>query len=150
MHSIETRAEYANKGIGEHGPTGRHVASATMIVSVRDFALLNAVRGVLTSRDEANVHTVNWSVDDDNPEWALVRADAIHAALLKGQDYASALGGSIVAAAGGEGGLHGALRALHHLSRFPSGQADKVVQVDGETLLAVQSSERFVHVPTLR
>lgn len=38
-----------------------------------------------------------WSVDDDNPDWALVRADAISAALFKGQDYASALGGSVVA-----------------------------------------------------
>lgn len=97
MHSIQTHEQYADKRTGEHGPTGRHVATANVVVSVRDFALLNAVSGVLTSRDEADLHSVSRSVDEDNPEWALVRADAIHAALLKGQDYASALGGSIVA-----------------------------------------------------
>lgn len=95
--SFQTHEEYDhNKHTGEHGPTGRHRASASVLINVRDFALLNAVGAVLTSRDAVEVHSVNWSADDDNPDWELVRADAIHAALLKGQDYASALGGSVV------------------------------------------------------
>jgi uncharacterized protein YggE len=94
--SIQTHPEYADKRTGEHGPTGRHQSTASVVISVRDFALLDAVSAVLTSHDDVDVHTVSWSVDDDNRDWAMVRADAIHAALLKGQDYASALGGSIV------------------------------------------------------
>lgn len=96
-HSIQTHDEYDHdKNSGTHGPTGRHRASVNVLISVRDFALLDGVGGLLTSRDAINVHSVSWSVDDDNPDWALVRADAIQAALRKGQDYASALGGSVV------------------------------------------------------
>lgn len=94
--SIHTHEEHNHRPSGEYGPTGRHVSTAAVVVSVRDFGRLDAVGAVLTSRDAVDVHSVNWSVDDDNPEWAAVRADAIHAALRKGQDYASALGGSIV------------------------------------------------------
>jgi uncharacterized protein YggE len=95
--SIRTHPEYAhNKVTGEHGPTGRHQASATMRVTVRDFALLAKVETALTRHDATDVHSVQWSVDHDNPAWALVRADAIQSALLKGQDYAAALGGSII------------------------------------------------------
>ncbi len=50
---------------------------------------------MLTARDAVAVHSVQWSVDDDNPEWGQVRADAIRAALVKGRDYASALGGLV-------------------------------------------------------
>jgi uncharacterized protein YggE len=96
-HSIQTHEEYDHdRRTGEHGPTGRHRATANLVISVRDFALLDAVGRLVTSRDDVDVHSVSWSVDDDNPEWAVVRADAIHAALLKGQDYASALGGTVV------------------------------------------------------
>lgn len=50
---------------------------------------------MVTEKNTTNVHHVQWSVDHDNPEWSVVRADAIQAALLKGQDYAAALGGSV-------------------------------------------------------
>lgn len=97
VQSIRTRAEYAhNKVTGEHGPTGRYRASASLLVAVRDFALLPQVEATLTSADEIEIHAVDWLVDHDNAGWATVRAEAIHAALLKGQDYAAALGGSIV------------------------------------------------------
>jgi uncharacterized protein YggE len=119
IQSIQTHEEYGATRTGEHGPTGRFESSATLVVNVRDFALLNAVSGVLTSRDEADVHSVNWSVDEDNREWALVRADAIHAALLKGQDYAAALGGSIVGVEHvADAGLLGGEQS-GHLGRVP-------------------------------
>lgn len=85
--SIQTQPEYAhNKVTGEHGPTGRHQSSITLQINVRDFALLEGISAEMTSHDSVQVHSVSWSVDEDNRHWALVRADAIQAALLKGQD----------------------------------------------------------------
>lgn len=39
---------------------------------------------------------MNWIVDQDNGAWPEVRAAAIRAALIKGQDYAAALGGAVI------------------------------------------------------
>ncbi len=95
--SMRTQEEHAHdKTTGVHGPTGRHQSSVTLLVTVRDFSLLAGVAAAVISRDSVEVHSVSWSVDEDNAEWALVRADAIRAALLKGHDYAAALGGSVV------------------------------------------------------
>ena len=65
-------------------------------LTVRDFALIADVTATLSQWDAVDVESVTWSVDEDNVEWAAVRADAISAALRKGRDYAQALGGSIV------------------------------------------------------
>jgi uncharacterized protein YggE len=94
--SMRTGEEYGDKSSGTGGPTGRHISSVNLVIAVRDFTLLGRVEAVLTTRDAVAVHSIQWSVDDDNPEWGHVRADAIRAALLKGQDYASALGGSVI------------------------------------------------------
>lgn len=112
--SLRTQQEFAhNKTTGEHGPTGRHQASVFVAVAVRDFSLLTAVSAAFVNRDAIDVNQVQWLVDEDNGEWAKVRADAIRAALLKGQDYAAALSGMIVKVdhvadagllGGGEGG----------------------------------------------
>jgi uncharacterized protein YggE len=94
--SIRTNAEYGHdKVTGSGGPTGRHVAEASLVVTVRDFALLGRLEAALTASDSVSVRSAQWSVDTDNPEWALVRADAIRVALLKGQDYAAALSGTV-------------------------------------------------------
>ena len=111
--SIRTREEYDHdKRTGVHGLTGRHLASVSVLITVRDFSVLAGVSTSVTSRDVVEVESVSWSVDDDNSEWALVRADAIRAALRKGRDYAAALGGTVtsvdhVADAGLLGGDHG-------------------------------------------
>jgi uncharacterized protein YggE len=95
--SISTYEEHAlDKETGVHGPTGRHTATAHVVVILREFDLLGPVEAALTSDDPVGIDLVRWLVDDDNPDWALVRADAIRAALIKGQDYASALGGSVI------------------------------------------------------
>jgi uncharacterized protein YggE len=95
--SIHTYPEHAhNHMTGEHAATGRHHASASLLVAVRDFALLPEVEVILTGHDAVELHSVQWLVDHDNPAWGSVRADAIQAALLKGRDYAAALGGSII------------------------------------------------------
>ncbi len=94
--SIRTHEEHGHIiQTGEHGPTGRHQASASLLITVRDFALLAGVSRAVTSNDVVEVAAVTWSVDDDNTEWGLVRADAIGAALRKGRDYAAALGGTV-------------------------------------------------------
>lgn len=96
-HSMQTHEEQDHdKTTGRSGPTGRHLALVSVTIVVRDFSLLPGVTSAVTGRDAVEVHSVSWSVDEDNPQWALVRADAIHAALLKGQDYAAALGGTVV------------------------------------------------------
>ena len=97
VQSMQTQQEYThNKTTGESGPTGRHQSSIALHIVVRDFALLERVSATMTSDDAVQVHSVSWSVDEDNSEWAQVRADAIRAALLKGRDYAAALGGKII------------------------------------------------------
>src|SRR5262245_12531344 len=96
-HSMHTYEEQTHdKFSGAPSPTGRHRASIGVVVNVRDFTLLGRLETVLTGHDRVSIDSVTWSVDEENPEWALVRADAIRAALLKGRDYATALGGSVV------------------------------------------------------
>jgi uncharacterized protein YggE len=97
-YSVQTHPDHGyDKRTGEHGPTGRHRAIVRVRVLVRDFSLVARVEALLGQVTHAELHSVNWSVDDDNAAWAQVRADAIHAALAKGRDYAAALGGSVVA-----------------------------------------------------
>lgn len=95
--SMQTYEEHPpNKVTGESGPTGRHQASTSLLITVRDFSLLPEVSRTVIGRDSVEVHSVSWSVDQDNAQWALVRADAIRAALLQRRDYAAALGGTVV------------------------------------------------------
>jgi uncharacterized protein YggE len=95
-HSMHTSEEHdVNKATGIHGPTGRHQAFLSVSITVRDFGLLGAVESIIAEIEGLDVHSVQWSVDNDNPEWAPVRADAIQAALAKGRDYAAALGGTV-------------------------------------------------------
>jgi hypothetical protein len=95
--SMRTGEEHGpDKSTGMHGPTGRHQSSVSLLIAVRDFTLLHRMEMLLTRHDALNIDWIDWSVDEDNAAWALVRADAIRAALLKAQDYASALGGSVV------------------------------------------------------
>lgn len=72
--------------------TGRIQANVALHLTVRDFALLDPVGDRLARHEMFNIHGVNWSVDDDNRAWPLVRAEAIHAAIRQGRDYAAALG----------------------------------------------------------
>ncbi len=152
--SIQTEPEYAhNKVTGEHGPTGRQRSSVTLQINVRDFALLEGISVEMTSRDSVQVHSVSWSVDEDNSHWALVRADAIQAALLKGQDYAAALGGTIVSVdhvadaglLGGDGGGWASSRRRVALSAMGAGAEnmtlDPVPQVLSATIEARFTAE---------
>ena len=98
VHSLSTQPEYDHdKATGRHGPTGRHHASVALAITLRDFTLSEKITSVITTHSGLSVHSVNWTVDADNPGWSLVRADAIQAALRTGQDYAAALGGAVVA-----------------------------------------------------
>jgi hypothetical protein len=81
---------------GRHEPTGNIIATVDLTIKVRDFDLLERVGGVLARHELFHVHGVAWHVDDDNPGWSLVRAAAIDAAVRKGHDYATALGGSLL------------------------------------------------------
>ncbi len=95
--SIQTHEEHTHdKATGAHGPSGRHIASVSLRLTVRDLALIGDATATLSRQDSVEVESVIWSVDDDNAEWAVVRADAISAALRKGRDYAQALGGTVV------------------------------------------------------
>lgn len=73
----------------------RYAVSVSAAITLRDFGLLPRLTKVLTGNDHISVYSVSWQVDDNNPAWREVRADAIHAAIRKGADYASALGGSV-------------------------------------------------------
>ncbi len=95
--SATTRAEREHdKQTGRFELTGRVLAAVGVAVTVRDFVLLESLGRVLACHDDLNVRHVTWQVDDDNPGWATVRNEAIHAALQRGQDYAAALGVSLL------------------------------------------------------
>lgn len=66
-------------------------ASTHVTVWVRDLDLLDRLINLLTTGKAVNVHYVHWLVDDDNPAWAEVRADAIAAAIAQARQYAAAL-----------------------------------------------------------
>lgn len=80
-------------GKARSGPRFR--ANAAVGIEVREFALVAAAATAIERDDDIRIDSIRWRVDDDNPGWALVRADAIRAALRKGQDYADALGGAV-------------------------------------------------------
>jgi len=94
--SATTHAERAyDERTGRHQPTGRVTAAVAVVITVRAFGLLDALGEVLAAREAVSVHYVDWQVDWDNPAWPDVRAAAIQAAITKGHDYATALGGSL-------------------------------------------------------
>jgi hypothetical protein len=60
--------------------------------NTRDFALLTPLSAAIAAHDTVRLHRIGWSVDDDNPGWATVRADAIGVGLGRAGDYAEAIG----------------------------------------------------------
>lgn len=126
--SVQPEHDY-DKTTGMHGPTGRQHASVSVVLTVRDFALLPEISSMITGHAGLSVFSVGWTVDADNPGWAQVRADAIHAALRAGQDYAAALGGSVtavqhVADAGLLGAAGPAARAMFATATQAAGHAE--------------------------
>jgi uncharacterized protein YggE len=94
--SVATHDEHdVDKATGRHGPTGRVIANAAVVITARDMTLLKGVGEALASVERLNVDGVSWHVDADNEQWRGVRADAIAAAIDKGRDYALALGGTV-------------------------------------------------------
>jgi len=93
--SAATHVERAYDKTGRHEPTGQVIAAVTVVITVRDFGLLDALGAVLAAHEAVSVHHVAWQVDWDNPAWPDVRAAAVQAAIRKGRDYAAALGGSL-------------------------------------------------------
>ena len=97
--------------------SGRVFASAELLVVVRELPLLPDVAAALGRVAALRLHGVSWHVDPANPAWPALRAEAIAAAIAKGRDYASALGGSLrrvvhVADAGLLGGDEGGRRGF--------------------------------------
>jgi uncharacterized protein YggE len=84
-----------DKGTGRSTLTGRVRANAALLVVARDLALIDSVGQALKQQDRLHIQWIGWGVDEDNPQWRTVRADAIAAAIAKGSDYAVALGGSV-------------------------------------------------------
>jgi uncharacterized protein YggE len=115
-YSATTEVEHEHdEQTRRYGPTGRIIALVTLHLVVRAFDLLDRLGGVLATHEAFRVHHIGWDVDPDNPAWPDVRAAAIRAAIDKGRDYATALGGSLnrvehiadVGLLGGEGMTHG-------------------------------------------
>lgn len=71
------------------------VAGLQATAACRELDSLAAVVEALAVIDGVSFGGVTWLVDHDNAGWRLVRADAIAAALAKGSDYATALGGTV-------------------------------------------------------
>jgi uncharacterized protein YggE len=82
-----------DEATGRWRATGRVVATVAVEIVARDFDALAGVESALAAQAAFAVHNTSWRVDNDNPAWTQVRADAIHAAVAKARDYAAALGG---------------------------------------------------------
>jgi len=94
--SARTEAQHAaDETTGHWRPTGLTTATVGLVVAVRDPGLLDGVGRALAAAVILEVHGTRWAVDEDNPAWTLVRADAIRAAIAKGRDYAAALGAGL-------------------------------------------------------
>jgi uncharacterized protein len=97
-HSAATREEHAHdERTGQYEPTGRITATVSVQITLRALGLLDVLGTRLAGHGALAVHEVSWHVDWDNAAWPQVRADAIHAAIAKGRDYAAALGGRLMA-----------------------------------------------------
>jgi uncharacterized protein YggE len=94
-YSATTESEHENDEHGRYHLTGRVIASVAVQILVREFGLLDRLSAILARQEALTVHHVAWAVDPDNRSWPRVRADAIQAAIDKGRDYATALGGSL-------------------------------------------------------
>jgi uncharacterized protein len=96
-HSAATRQEHAHdKRTGQYEPTGQVTGTVDLHIEVRDFGLLARLGSQLSTHEAFRMHEVSWHVDWDNPGWHDVRAAAIQAAISKGRDYATALGGQLI------------------------------------------------------
>jgi hypothetical protein len=93
--SVTTEDEMSDKAGGRWGKTGRVAAVVSVEITVRDFDVLPGVESVLAAQAEFSVYGTTWRVDDDNPRWPQVRANAIRSAVAKARDYAAALGGTV-------------------------------------------------------
>jgi hypothetical protein len=95
-HSAATREEHVHdERTGQYRPTGKITATVAVQITVREFDLLDVLGTRLAGYGALAVHEVSWHVDWDNASWPQVRAEAIHAAIAKGRDYAAALGGQL-------------------------------------------------------
>lgn len=90
-HSASSSEEWDGTG----RTTGRTSASVELSVVVRALGELDAVSALLARHEALHLQGVSWRVDDDNPQWPAVRAEAVAAAVQKGRDYAAALGGEL-------------------------------------------------------
>jgi uncharacterized protein YggE len=121
--SATTHVEHAyDERTGRHQPTGQVTAAVAVVITVRAFGLLDPLGAMLAAHEAVSMRGVDWQVDWDNPAWPDVRAAAIQAAIRKGSDYATALGGTLrtvehVADAGLLGGDGAQPRLLSPMAR---------------------------------
>ncbi len=141
-------------------PTGLTTATVALVVEVRAFGLLDRLGQVLAAQEILDMHSTSWEVDADNPAWALVRTEAIHAAIAKGRDYATALGAVLdrvehvadVGLLGGDGGGSGMAFArtggqVARSRKTSGGQADTPSLDPVPQELTATINARFVATP---
>jgi uncharacterized protein len=137
-HSAVTREEHVHdKSTGQYERTGNVTANVALQITVREFGLLNTLSTCLAGHEAVTVHEVSWHVDWDNPGWHEVRAEAIHAAIAKGHDYAAALGGR--------------LSAVEHIADpgFLGGDGPQWAATSGRSLRMASSGGENVDAPSL-
>jgi uncharacterized protein YggE len=136
---------------GRHELTGQVVASVELNLAVRDFRLLERLGTVLAGEVGLDIHHVRWQVDDDNPAWPALRAEAIHAAVRQARHYAAALGGTLgrIESLADAGLLASheirpvrAAAVAHHLARGDGGDAPSLDPVPERITAAVDA--RFI------
>lgn len=148
--ATSTQSEHEADATGQWRPTGRVLATVTVLLTCRDVGLLEPLGARLARHDGLDVSGTSWAVDADNPAWGEVRADAVQAAVRAARDFASALGGSLsrvdhvadvgLLGTGGGGGPHpAAARTAFMSAEVSAGETPSLDPVPQEVAVAVEA-----------
>ncbi len=126
--ATSTQPEHEADVTGQWRPTGRVLATVSVLLTCRDVALLEPLGARLARHDGLDVSGTSWAVDAENPAWGQVRAEAVQAAVRAARDFATALGGSLltvdhvadVGLLGGGGAMPGGFR-MERMMAVPAG-----------------------------
>jgi len=148
--ATSTQPEHEADASGRWLPTGGVLAIVSVLLTCRDFALLDPLGVRLGRHDGLDVSGTAWAVDADNPAWSQVRAEAVQAAARAARDFAASLGGSVhtvdhvadvgLLGGGGGGGAHPVAAEMAFLSvGASSGETPSLDPVPQEVAVTVEA-----------
>ncbi|MEV0563334.1 SIMPL domain-containing protein [Dactylosporangium sp. NPDC050588] len=93
----ETSGLHVHPEMGKKGErVTAYSGSVSTTVVVKDFAALGEMLLTVANQDQTHVHGPMWSLRPDSPVFKEVRRDAVADAIVRGKEYADALGAQVV------------------------------------------------------